>query len=319
MKTSIYFISTQYHLLAGLYDLYTKDENGVFVLISNFEDDYQYFIEEQKRLMSVARIVDIIVIPPRNIVMRFLGYKKEYKYLENKYNFTSLNFFSWNLNKLYTNSNYFFSKFKGKYEINFFEDGSNVFLSKKSPVSFSKKLLQKVLNVYTTESAIKFVKKIYVSYPKEYPNYMQNKIIERNISSELVNLPDAAKKRLNHVFLPKSINFNNIGKMTDKSILFTQPLYRDQILTEKEQKRLYDGLIKKYAHMSKVLIVKKHPRDEMRYTLVKNCIVLPRKFPSELLSMYDITFQNSIGVNSSATKSIKAENYLNESLKGSLS
>lgn len=313
MKVKVYIVSTPYHILSGIVDLEKSQKKGVFVLISNYPDDYEYFKYEKKRLEKHSRVENVIIIEPRNILGRLFGYKKEYQLLVENYDIYSVNFFSWNLNKLYTNSNYFFKKFKKGYSIDFFEDGSNVYLSQTTLQRPFTRVLQFILGIYTTSQALKFVNNVYVSYPEKFPAEMKPKIIKRNVSMEVKKLANGSKEMLGETFLDDEIDLAQILSVKKKNILFTQPLAQDKFMSVDRQKKLYNDLIKKYSANSESLIIKKHPRDSVSYETNKNCILLPRKFPSELLNMYDTKFVNSIGISSSATKSIKAVNYVDES------
>lgn len=315
MDISLYVASTPYHILSSVLDMYLQKKRGVVILLSNFEDDYNFFKKISVRMLKYRWIADVIVIPPGGKVRRVLGYHKYYKYICQRYSVGDVIISPWNLIKMYSNGNYFFNKFKNTNRIILFEDGSNVYLSSEFRVSLLEKIVYRLFNIKMLKDFIPYVDKIVVSYPHKFPDRIQDKLEERNISDVLSNLNFNDKKEITGIFL-NSEDTNVLEGLKEKqckSIIFTQPFFRDGLMDERSQKELFDNLIVKYA-VQGPLIVKKHPRDNVDYSVPTGCILIEGKFPSELLSSFGIIFSKSIGISSSATKSVKAKEYINEEI-----
>lgn len=315
MKDNLYVLSTPYHILLAICDIVTKNENSILILISNNEDDIEFYKDIKKRLLKVNLISTVYIAKKKSKFGRVKGYSEIVCAIEDEYDVKSLNLFSWNLNRLYMNSNYFFNYYKGTIPINLFEDGGNVYLSYSN--NLKKKLmngLYRFIGVGTFPNILKNVDSVKVSYPEKYPSFFQGHVYKINVMEQIKE--KNINEILSAIFLDEKtkedINTSlNLGQL---NILFTQPLSRDGFISSEEQYQLYNRLINKYSS-STMLLIKYHPRDDMQYEVNENCISLGRYYPSELLMTFNFLFDNSIGVNSSAVKSVRAREYVNEGLK----
>ncbi len=284
---------------------------SIIVLVSNFEDDFIFFKEICSKLKEFPYVEEVLVIEPKKKFYRILGYKKEYKYLIKKYDIDHVFIFPWNLCKFYTNSNYFFKKFKKTKNISLFEDGSNVYLSDKKQ-SFFIKIIQSLLGIENVRNNIKYLDYIYVTHLDRFPSYMHSKLRPLNINGELNRLDKNEIDFLKKIFIDKKdlkvLNNIESGRI---NILFTQPFYRDLNLEPKKQIEVYNRLIIEYSKKN-FLIVKKHPRDELYYKMNEKCISIYRKTPSEIINAFGIEFDKSIGISSSAIRSVVANQYIDK-------
>src|SRR5699024_10472873 len=101
--------------------MYLRNEKCNFICISNFNDDYTFFKQIKERLSNFTLVQEVIIIKPRAKMFRFLGYPRVQKYIQRKFQIGFVGFFAWNIQKLYTNNNFFFQANKNKVPIYFFE------------------------------------------------------------------------------------------------------------------------------------------------------------------------------------------------------
>lgn len=311
MIIHLYIASTPYHILSSLLNMSKLKRKSIIVLVSNFEDDFIFFKEICSKLKEFPYVEEVLVIEPKKKFYRILGYKKEYKYLIKKYDIDHVFIFPWNLCKFYTNSNYFFKKFKKNKNISLFEDGSNVYLSDKKQ-NLIVKIIQFLFGIENVRNNIKYLDYIYVTHLDKFPSYMRSKLRPLNINDELNKLDKNESDFLKKVFIDKKdlkiLNNIESGRI---NILFTQPFYRDFNLEPKKQTEVYNRLISEYSKEN-FLIVKKHPRDELHYKTNEKCISIYRKTPSEIINTFGIKFDKSIGISSSAIRSVVANQYIDK-------
>lgn len=306
----VYIASTPYHILCTIDDLMNRSGRGILVLVSNFNSDFEYFKKIKKRIETLNKIDEVIVVKPRAKLSRLFGYGGTYKKIKD-FDIKTVVIFPWNLQRIYTNANYFFAKFRGKVSIFMYEDGSNVFLSNK-PVSLLKRVTWFLFRIQRFPSFVKDVDKFFLSYPEKFPKEIRKKAEHVSLISNISNYSDSQKNFIRSVFMDKEENerLNNILNIKEKNILFTQPLAKDGFMTEKEQKLLYNSLISKYSNYAEPLVIKKHPRDDLQYDLNVNCLLIDGHVPSEVLRMLNTGFKLSIGINSSAIRSVISKEYL---------
>lgn len=110
-----------------------------------------------------------------------------------------------------------------------------------------------------------------------------SRIVElpRTVLFNQLKNPTTAKKIID-IFL----NNNDILTENNIVIVFTSPFCVDGLVqTEKDQIQLYRKLIKHYEN--NIVYIKTHPRDRTDYTVINNVKVMPKNFPSELISYLD--------------------------------
>lgn len=128
------------------------------------------------------------------------------------------------------------------------------------------------------------------------------KIIENNKDKLFNNL---TKNDINIIL--DIFNINNINNIPKNSvIIITQPLFEDCLVnSEKDQINIYKKIIKDYISDYKI-VIKPHPRDKIDYeNNFKDCIILNRDFPLELINyIRNISFAKGITISSTAIKNI---------------
>lgn len=308
---NLYVMSTVFHLLSGLLDIQSNQEDSILVLVSNYPDDFQFFCQIKPRLESFPKVKNVVVLAPRKGLKRFLSYRSELVDVKPS-NINRVVVFPWNLHKVYTNANYILKKYGKGATVDLFEDGFNVYLSAKQPYSFLKKAAGFLMGVLSTRKAVSHANRVMVSLPNEYPKYIQDKATQRSITELINHLPQKEREQILEVFLDREQRrkIERLALVAQKNVLFTQPLARDGFMTSEEQRSLYNELIDRYSDPKQFLIIKKHPRDLMTYKTNVNCTVIAGKVPSEILRVLGLEFTKSIGVNSSATRSVSALEYV---------
>lgn len=82
------------------------------------------------------------------------------------------------------------------------------------------------------------------------------------------------------------------------SLIITQPFIQDFKIKLCQQNALYKNIIKKYD--LKKIVLKKHPRDNMHYDFEKDCQLINKDVPLELLSLIGFEFKSAYTFYSSA-------------------
>ncbi len=128
----------------------------------------------------------------------------------------------------------------------------------------------------------KYVQNIEVNSKKDIDVFFKDKFIEVPRSELFSKLEKDEKEKIIEVFLDKPLNLKG-----EVSILLTQPLYKDEFLSnEKQQMEMYQYIIQNY--MEGTIVIKPHPRDEVDYTqMSKEYIILENGFPIEILNFMD--------------------------------
>ena len=153
------------------------------------------------------------------------------------------------------------------------------------------------LNYVGTSSG---VKKIFASSPVS-KSYYENKQIE------IVNLRDAwynsDQEKKNYILSVFDINNNDLYQMKSRdTIILTQPMYADSIMSKEEQIDVYRQMIKKYGEHN--CIIKSHPRDLIDYqSIFPDTLCFNKAIPMQLFAIMGISFKKIATVNSSAALS----------------
>lgn len=84
-----------------------------------------------------------------------------------------------------------------------------------------------------------------------------------------------------------------------KTILFTQPLSEDNVISEIEKIEIYSKILKKYCKNE--IVIKTHPREITNYRQIfKNYLILDNPFPFEIMSLLNIKFKKAVTLFSTA-------------------
>lgn len=110
-----------------------------------------------------------------------------------------------------------------------------------------------------------------------------NRIVElpRKVLFDQLEEPKTAKQVMD-IFL------DNNAMLTENNIVivFTSPFCVDGLISsEEDQIKLYKKLLKHYEN--NIVYIKAHPRDQTDYSVIDNVKIMPKNFPSELISYLD--------------------------------
>lgn len=199
-------------------------------------------------------------------------------------------------------------------KMNYIEDGPFVFdiwerssLYKNWQASKRKNIIKRTLkrilfgeyysNPVGTSS---LVKKIYSSSPVSKPYYINKEI-------EIVNLKEAwhksSQEQKNYILSIFNISNNDIERIQSRNtIILTQPMYIDKVMSKEDQIDIYRQMIKKYGEEN--CIIKPHPRDLIDYQkLFPGSIYFNKSVPMQLLAIWGASFKKVVTVNSSSALS----------------
>jgi hypothetical protein len=315
-KYDLYILSTPYHVLIALGNI-LNNKKDVHIILTSLDDESLYFFNSIKlKLQNIDNVKKVEVIKQKKNITRLLDYKITSPMI-NSEEYKCVYIFGWNLYYAYSNTNKFINYFyKKKTKIFLFEDGKKMYEAAEKSFLFF--VIAKLLNINTFPKNLYKIRKIFVSEPENFPEKYKSKLYQIDI--EAIEYQIASNKNtILDIFtdqesLNRILSIFNMSKSV--SIIFTQPLYKDGIVkSEENQKIIYEKLAMNYADTSDFLIVKKHPRDNLIYDFEDKLIEWSGMLPSELLSLLNIKFKNSIGINSSAIESVDAENYCYNNLK----
>lgn len=143
----------------------------------------------------------------------------------------------------------------------------------------------------------KNVKKVYLTQKESIPEPIKDKVEIININTLWNKKTDEEKVRILEMF---NFHIKEVDVLVSKkTILYTQPLSEDNVLTEEEKISLYNKIISKYDISD--LVIKPHPREKTDYKEVfKDIYVFKSNIPSELLDLLNIKFDKVITLFSTA-------------------
>lgn len=139
-------------------------------------------------------------------------------------------------------------------------------------------------------------------------------VIDRSVKHKLVEVPRAPLLRMltdKDIEVLKSIFARDIPEIDPlKSVLLlTQPIYADgNTVSKSEQAELYRMLVSDHINADETLVIKPHPRDETDYSAVfPDAVIINKNLPAEMLTYFNINTKKLIGFNSTAMKTVNAD------------
>lgn len=299
-----------------LYDL--DRQLLLFLLMSNLEKDDLIFIaihkiHQNKLLKLPGKKIYLFTSENKIKILRTLDKFFKLKFCRNIIKKNSCKIFgttSFKLGQMYF----------GDFKINLLEDGTADYLDKniilkKSRFSFTNFIMKIILNFKIRKNKFENIEKIYLTtfLCKEIPTHLKNKNVEIINMKELWDKKSLKEKNI----IKECFDFNDtilttLNSNNKISILFTQPLSEDKILTEDEKIFLYRQIINKYP--DETIIIKKHPREKTDYSkYFPELPLIKENYPTELLMLMDIKFYRAITLFSTAVfgfdKDIKIDFY----------
>ena len=115
-------------------------------------------------------------------------------------------------------------------------------------------------------------------------------------------------KRVAELFLSEESARLMKDNYSAKTIVFTQPLSEDGYISEEEKINIFKTICEWFSDSE--VILKVHPRDTTCYESI-NANVITESYPSELLNILGVTFENAVGICTSAVNNINAQHCVN--------
>lgn len=182
-----------------------------------------------------------------------------------------------------------YSFFKGKFYV--IEDGTMTYLEAKNEYekeksrSFFSKWKRKRKGKIATCGVSSKVEKVYLRGILPTPDCLQHKVEYMDIYSLWKQKSMEEKKWILHFFDFQKKHLELL--QSKKTILFTQPLSEDGIMTEEEKIGIYRKILEKEE--IKELVIKAHPRETTEYTKYFDGVsVLQEKTPFELYLLHGL-------------------------------
>jgi hypothetical protein len=307
---NFYICSTPYHLFISLCHIKIFNVEAILYLSTHDSKSEKIFMQIEERLKKLPLIRSVVIRKRSRLKEKlkiekfkdYLEYTKFKSYLNSGY----LYIFPWNPYSLYTTSNFLYMKAK---KVVLVEEGANLY-SYPKPNKFKLLVKKYLYGVSTNFFEDEKLEKILVQFPKKYPPHLKNKIEQFNIEELFGGLSQKEKEMIISVFLTEE-EVNVLKKLTNNNsvIVLTQPLSEDKFTSEQQKRKLYKEIISKYQGNYQV-IIKKHPRERTTYNF-ENVLELEGDFPSEIFTMLGIRFKKAIGICTSATKLIDADERIN--------
>lgn len=276
-----YICGTYWHILYTIARINTVGEDTIILIDTTpHVNDLQGKLEKAKLFKSVE-VWSCDDFSRSFLFFRF--YKPKFS--------QSIRFFLSSFQKIFLfNENMSISNFflRKRMAYHLIEDGRNAFSTKKyRKESFyqKQKLFFRGLGTSKILGSSNCCKSIEVNDMSLLENDPRSsKVVDRNVNSLLKHMPAFKTEAIKDIFSFQSFSLED---KSDKVLIITQPLYEDAVFkefdSEKKQMDFYRSLVDEYSDKYDVYI-KIHPRDLCDYSQVKNCKVLGKDYPIELLN-----------------------------------
>lgn len=291
MKKNVYICSTPYHVLIAIIKQ-LKSNCSADLILSNTSIIGTYCVEQLKKNTLFDHVTTHYCIDKKGFHLSwkqkiFMGSKKSYEYLHRLANL-DYNYFEDKEVFIFYDGDFFgylLNICRIRYHL--IEDGLNCFqhshaLSFKNIHKFPYSLIEKIIGLYWN----------FYGKSKYTIDVEVNKIENVSLNLPLIECPrhelfsalnDEERRRIINIFIDNKEK--DIEKTTNATLLITQPLFEDGILSHERKIRLYKFLVKEYA--TNKLVIKPHPREKENYQKIfPNAIIVKNNFvPIEVLEM----------------------------------
>lgn len=150
------------------------------------------------------------------------------------------------------------------------------------------------------------IKKIYLTGALPIPNMIEKKVEKLDIINLWRNLTEKQKKEILEIFNLKIEELKKLLKEEEKVLLITQPLSEDGIISEEEKLKIYKEILEE--RKIKNICIKPHPREKTNYKeglKEFNIQIIDKKFPIEIIMLFNINFKSIITLFSTAALNFK--------------
>lgn len=131
------------------------------------------------------------------------------------------------------------------------------------------------------------------------------KIIVKPKAELYASLSDEERRLIYHTFIREEIPCSESGTKT--LLLLTQPLAQDGLVQDMQiQERVYRDIVERYGEGYQ-LVIKPHPRDQMKYQeIFPDAVLIDGRIPIEIINFNDsIYFDKAITIESSSIQSLQ--------------
>lgn len=145
-----------------------------------------------------------------------------------------------------------------------------------------------------------FVHRIYLTGLFPIPEAIKSKVKIINLQSLWNNISQMKREWIINIFGVDFCFLDSIKKID--TILFTQPLSEDSIISEEEKIEIYRDILE---NIEGDVLIKVHPREKTNYKIIfPNVEVLDSPIPFELLSLVGVRFSHVYTIFSTAALTI---------------
>lgn len=312
----VYICATVYHLLIALIKqlLSTRSADLIICKRSNISEITIDRIEKSNLFRKVY-IYDDIEICGYQIgwIEKILKGKKNAK--EYFISLSSLPNNFWENKEIYIfNDNSFFGKWFNQFKIRYhlLEDGLNHYAINPLKQQPKYAFIHKLLGVFCGHHgfATQMID-LEVNSTESIPQSLQKKAFSKSRRELFQKLSSQQKDLLIYLFDAKQfLNIISKPTNTDTTLLITQPLSEDSIISHRTKISIYKELIEKYGHGQ--IFIKPHPRETEDYnSIFKGCsIIRLNKIPLEILDLFpNFKFTYGITAFSTALESLNNVKY----------
>lgn len=283
-----------------------------FLIIPDIEQNLYLFNEDFSSKISNNIENKIILKKYKKIpkIIRWFFIRRHLKKFLNKYKlkFEKKEFY---IHDHLTYSQFLLNNIKSKFyliedgTINYlFKEDKNEEKIKENSILYRKTYL--VNSFFSIMGVSSKIKRVYLTGMLQIPKNIEAKVELLKISELWNKLPNKNKEKILKIF---NIELKMVERLKNSKkgiLLITQPLSEDKIVSEEEKIEIYKKiLLNKKA--TKVFL-KIHPRektDYKRYLGEFDIEIIPKEFPIEILSFFDINFEEVVTLFSTAVFNFK--------------
>lgn len=300
MQGKIIYVNTVYSLFLSF--LISSDiEKNVYLFNEDFSSKILKNIKNKIILRKYKKLPKIIRwIAIRNFLKNFLvKYKKEFE--GGKFHIQDhLIYSQFLLNNI--NANFFLVE-DGTINYTFIEDKKEEKMKENSILYRKTYLVEKFFSIMGISSKIE---KIYLTGILPIPKSIEQKVELVKISELWDKLSNEKKKRILTIFNIELSMIENLKNLKKGILLITQPLSEDRIISEEEKIEIYREILLN-KKVNKVFL-KIHPRertDYKKYFKEFDIEIIPKEFPIEILSFFNIEFEEVVTLFSTSVFNFK--------------
>lgn len=190
----------------------------------------------------------------------------------------------------------------------FFLKRNNFFLIEDGTANYStksyKRSLKNILFSIPVFGVHSNVKRILLTKREAIPDIIRHKVELINIKSLWNEKSKNEQEKILNILQSEYLDLNP-PKGEKITLLLTQPLSEDGIISEEEKVAIYKKLLLNHKNF---VMIKPHPREKTDYKLhMDNVCVINKNYPSELLDLLNISFDEIVTLFSTAAQQYPKE------------